>query len=375
MGSRTKSAAKNTIFSIQYQLMNILLKFVMRSVFIHCLGKEYLGVSGEFYNILTILALSELGIGTAIIYDLYDPIAKEDKNKITQLIKFYRNVYGAIGIFIVTCGICLIPFLDKIIKDVPSVNNIIVIYILLLINTAGTYFFAHYISLFDAYQKNYINTSYNMIFAILKVVLECVFLWLFHSYIVYLIIELLVSFTCNFFIYKNAIKYFSFIQKKVEPLNLSERKHIFVNAVYNFSRKFSGTVVCATDNILMSILVSTIAVGVYSNYALIMQIISSSTVLLVNALTAGVGNFCVSESKDSKYKLFRKINFIYFSLYMLISVGFLSIIQPFIRIWIGDDYLLSYSIVIIVMLNCFISGMKQPLEIYISADGLFRKLS
>lgn len=372
MESRTKNAEKNILSAVLFQVLNIFLKFVLRTVFIYALGKEYLGINGVFSNILTVLSLSELGLSSAIVYDMYKPIAEDNKPQICALMIFYKKIFSLIGLFVFIVGIALSPFLRYIITDVPNVKHITVIYVMYVINSASSYLFAQYTSIVSAYQKNYIITNNNMCFSIIKTVVEIIMLCIFHSYIVYLAIEIIISISQNVIVYKIACKLFPFIMHGGLEISKDEKKHIFRNALSNFSIKISDTVIGATDNILISMLVSTVMVGLYSNYALIIQICLATTVMFMNAVLSGVGNLCATGTYLEKQILFKRVNFFFVSIYALICVGFVSVVDSFISVWIGEDYILNMPIKIIIIINCVMSGMKQPAEIFISADGLFR---
>jgi hypothetical protein len=140
--SRTDNVARNMIFATACQVIYLILSFISRTVFINILGIYYLGVNGLFTNILTTLSFAELGIGNAIIFRLYKPLAEKNTEKIKALMFLYKKAYRIIGIVIVIAGLSIIPFLDLIIKDKPDINeNLILIYILFLANTAISYFF------------------------------------------------------------------------------------------------------------------------------------------------------------------------------------------------------------------------------------------
>ena len=115
--SRTLNSVLNFTSSIGGQLLNIFVQFAVRTVFIHTLGKSYLGIGGLFSNILSMLSLVEFGVGSAILFKLYEPLSKHDEKRINILMHFYKKVYFYIGLVISGIGICLIPFLRFLIKD------------------------------------------------------------------------------------------------------------------------------------------------------------------------------------------------------------------------------------------------------------------
>lgn len=370
--SRSEYVIKNINMTVIYQAVDVVLKFIIRSFFIYFLGKEYLGVSGVFSNILNVLSLAELGLGTAIVYDMYKPIAEKNYFYITQTVNFYKKIYSMIGIVIFIIGMSLMPFLRVIIKDVPNIQNIKLIFFLVLISTCSSYFFAQYSSLLNAYQLNYVITKIKIFTLLIKTILEIAVLFLFKNYIIYLLVELFSNILTNYAIYLKAYKLFPFIKDQVPPLGKNVAKGIFSNAVSVLSIKVGSTLLNATDNIIISAYVGTVLVGIYSNYGLIITTFLSLTVIMKNSLLASVGNLCVGEDRYKNKDIFEKIRFFYAGIYCVICTCLYSLLTPFIIIWLGEDYVLSQGIVFVLTLNCYLSGVKQPIEVLVYADGLFQ---
>lgn len=153
--SRLTNTIRNTVVGFAAQLIVILLNYINRTIFIYYLGAEYLGLSGLFSNILSMLSLAELGIGVAISFSLYKPLEENDIRKTKALMNFYQLAYRIIGIVILILGLCLIPFLDVLIKDKPDIPHFTLIYVLFLSNTVVSYFFTYKRSLLSADQKEY----------------------------------------------------------------------------------------------------------------------------------------------------------------------------------------------------------------------------
>ena len=141
--ARTNNVARNAWFAFIAQVINIVLSFLSRTVFIRLLGAEYLGVNGLFTNILTMLSFAELGIGNAIIYNLYKPLAENDQEKVKSLMALYEKAYKTIGCAIGLLGLLVMPFMGYIVKARP---------ILMRTLTSSTYCFwptpYYHISLF-----------------------------------------------------------------------------------------------------------------------------------------------------------------------------------------------------------------------------------
>lgn len=155
---RTRNSIKNSLIGILGQLFNIGINFISRTLFIQILGANYLGINGLFTNVLSMLSLAELGIGSAITYHMYKPLANDDREKIKSLMYLYAKSYKIIGLIVGIIGISILPFLDLIINDAPNVDNLSIIYVLFLLNSVISYFFAYKTSITIADQKNYIVT-------------------------------------------------------------------------------------------------------------------------------------------------------------------------------------------------------------------------
>lgn len=371
MGSRINNSAKNLAYAISVQIINIIIKFGVRTVFIYTLGKSYLGISGVFSNILTILSLADMGFGTAITYCMYAPIEKKEHKKLTQLVLFFRKIYVVVGIFIAVCGCMLIPFLDYIISDVPNIKYIKLIYLLHLANVVSTYFFAHYRSVLSAAQMERLNSKNQLGISIIKTIAEVLVLVITKNYILYLIVEIVVNLIGGYSISKVAKQQFPFITNKVSNLGKQETREIWKNSLHMLNIRIGQTLVNATDNILISTLINTVLVGIYSNYAMVIQIILTSTVLIENSLLGSIGNLCVNESYQKKTQVFKRVRYLYEFIYHIIAVSLCSLFSPFIILWVGEDYLLPNVTVLVIIFNAYLSGMRQPVEAFINAEGLF----
>ncbi|MEE1101489.1 MAG: oligosaccharide flippase family protein [Agathobacter sp.] len=369
--SRGYYVKKNIIYSITYQIVNLVLKFLLRTIFIYTLGKSYLGISGVFSNILTVLSLSELGIGAAIIYDMYEPIANNDYKQINKLMGFYKYIYTWIGIFILVVGCLLTPFLKFIISDVPDVKFLRLIYILHVINTSSSYFFAHYRSFITANQKNYILTINNIFFNVLKVIVEVVVLIFFHNYIIYMLVEMFVQYFSNFHILYKCKKIFPYINTKSEKIENKFVKKVLFNALSSFNIKLGGTIVNATDNIVISAIIGTSIVGLYYNYSMIISIITATTMLISSSAQASVGNLCTEKNNKRKLEVFNQLQFVYCLIYGICLIGIIFVLNSFMNLWLGNEYVLPFHTVCLIGICCWLTGIRQPLEIYIYADGLF----
>ena len=222
---RVRYATRNIIFGFLGSGATTLLNFILRQVFITHLGDTLLGVQDLYSEILTMLSLAELGVGTALNYSLYGPVARGEREKIKSYMQLYKKAYRTIAIVIAVIGLALVPFLPWIVKnaDYLTLRQLRVYYLLFLFNTVTTYFVAYKYSLANAEQKNYIQTNADAISKAVSVVLQLLGLLVLPNYLLYLLIQVGVSLGQKIFIscYLNR-KYPLLLEKNVEPLTKEE---------------------------------------------------------------------------------------------------------------------------------------------------------
>lgn len=372
--SRTRSSLLNLLTAMIGQGLGLVISFIARIFFVKILGSEYLGLNGLFTNILTVLSLAELGIGTAITYSLYKPLAENDIKTCKMLMQLYKKVYTIIGLLILILGIAITPLLPIFIKDMPNISNINLIYILFVINTAISYFYSYKRNLIIADQNRYIATIYRYGFYFILNVAQIIYLVIKHDYIGFLVLQIVSTFLENVFVSKHADKMYPYLKDK-EKIILEEntKNEIIKNTKAMMMHKIGGTVVSSTDNILLSSFVSIASVGIYSNYSLILTALNTVCSQVYNSLTASIGNMWVKESKEKNYKIFKKINFLTFWIYCIISICLMCLFNPFIELWVGKEYLFSVNIVIILVINFYLTGMRKSSLVFREASGLFYK--
>lgn len=373
--SRTRNSFKNIFTGVVGQFLTVVLSFLVRTVFIHTLSKEYLGINGLFTNILSVLSLAELGIGTSIVFHMYKPISENDQKKISALMSFYKEVYRYIGIIIGIIGLCLIPFLGVLIKDAPSNINIKFIFLLYIIQNVSSYlFFAYKKSLIEANQKNYqINLVSNTVLVVTSGI-QIISLMIFHNYILYYVISILSTICQNIIISKICDTMYPYINKYQVKISESEKKYIFKDCFALSIYRINSIVLNATDNIILSSFIGLGVVALYSNYLLITKSIRKVIDVIFNSLTASIGNL-YADNKNKKYSLdvFMQINYLSFIVNGIAAIGITIVINPFIEWWIGKDFLLSSVFVAIIGIDFYVVGMQRTRSVFRSGLGLFQQ--
>lgn len=372
--SRTEYSILNILTGVGGYFLNTILGFVCRMVFVQCLAADYLGVNGLFANIITMLSLAELGVGSAIVYALYKPLAEHDEEKIASLMKVYSTAYRTIGILIGVVGLALMPFIDLIIQEQPNISeSIYLLYGISLFNTASSYFFSYRTSLLIAAQRNYIVGGINYAITILQSALQMVFLLLFRNYLGYLLIQMAGTFAYNVIVSRVAVKQFPYIRRKdVKPLPKDEKQTLFANIRDLMIYKVSSLMVNSTDNILITFFSGLATTGIASNYTLLVNTLNSLLSQVFNGLTASIGNHNASESVENRYRMFSFLNVMNFWIFGWAALGIFFCSSDLVQLCFGDEYVLGRKIPFVMALNFFTVGMMNAVWTYKHTLGLFR---
>ena len=355
--------------------MNTVLGLICRMVFTKTLNADYLGINGLFSNILSMLSLAELGIGTAIVYALYKPLAENDEAKIATLVQFYGKCYRVIGAFVGAMGLAMLPFLDVLVPNQPDIKeNLSLIYCLYLFNTASSYFFSYRGSLISASQRHYIVMGVSYIVTILESAVQIGWLLLTHEYMGYLVIKIVGVFIYNVTISQIAKKQFPYIAgKSIAPIEKSEKTKLIRNVRALVIWKISGLLVNSTDNIIITHFDGLVAVGLTSNYTLLSGTLSSLLSLLFDSLKPSIGNLNALESKEKRMTMFYNINFANFWLYGWATIGIALVSSDLVGLLFGERYVLPVQIPLILSLNFYMVGIQNTVWSFQNAMGLFRQ--
>ena len=354
------------------QIIALLMGFITRVIFTHTLSQGYVGINGLFTDILNLLSLTELGVGTAITYALYEPIASNDIKKQKIIMNVFRNLYRITACIVFILGISIIPFLNILMKNRPDVDHIVLIYMLYLMNSVISYLFVYKKTLIEAYQQSYITVLYHNGFIVLQDIIQIFVLLLTKNFILFLVVAILCTSIGNFCMSKTADHMFPFLKEKcTDRLNLRDRKEILGNIKAAFVRKLSYVVVANTDNLLISGFVGVISSGIYSNYFLLIGSIRQVVEQILNGAAASIGNFNKTESAEKTEEIYKMLFFISQWLFGFCAICLFELLNPFIEMVFGKHYLFAESIVFVLCLNFFLNGLRRPTAIFQESMGLF----
>ena len=370
--SRTKNSLRNIKFSVLFQALKIIITFFTRKVFVLVLTQEYLGLDGTFSNILSMLSLAELGVGSAITFSLYKPLAEGDRAQIRALMGLFRRAYWTIGGVVALLGCGAAPFLPVLIKDLPEIPHIYLIYLLFVADTALSYLTGYKQTLLIADQQQYVTTTCHSVLNILLHLAQALLLWLTRNYFVYLGLQLAAMLLENGILFRWTDRLYPFLRSGGrEPVKAETRREIMRNTRAMVFHKIGGIVVFGTDNLLISYFVGVVAVGLYSNYVMITGALSSIYSQLFSALSGSVGNLGATEEPRQVLTVFRRLNFAGNWLYGFSSVCLVILLNPFIELWLGREYLFQQSIVCLIALNFYVGGMRSAVITFRDAEGLY----
>ena len=369
---RTKNSFLNFMANTGSYIINLILSFIARTIFIKVLSAEYLGVNGLFGNILSVLSLAELGIGTAMLFHLYKPIADEDEDEICRMMNLYRILYSIVAAVVSVLGLALVPFLDVLIKDKPDIDNLTTIYLLYLAGTVCSYLWGYKRAIIDGHQKSYVGTIYNTVFTTIQFVLQIIVLLIFKDFIIYLVIQIGCVILTNIAVAHKADKMYPYLKRDKKSLPDKKKiKSIFKNMGAMSIHKLGDVVLNNTDSLIMSSFVGIVSVGIYSNYLMISASINTALMGVLGSTTASIGNLNAEEDKESLFRVFNVLEFLCFWIYSYVCVGMMIVYNPFMEAWAGEEYVFALPIVFIFVLNFYISGMRKVVLIFRDAMGLY----
>ncbi len=372
--SRAKNASRNAAYAIILKVYQIIIPFIMRTALIYFLGEQYLGLSSLFSSVLQVLNLAELGVGSAMVYSMYKPIAEDNKPKICALMKMYRSYYRIIGSSIAIVGLALTPFIPRLIKGgIPADLNIYVLYIMELSVTVLSYWlFAYRNCLFYAHQRDDVNSKINICVNTLMYITQILVLIYVKNYYAYIMASLLATVIRNVTTGVLSKKSFPQYVPKGE-LPLDEKKAINKRIRDLFTSKLGMVIVGSADTIVISAFLGLQILARYQNYYFIMSSIMGILAAVYNACTAGIGNSLIVETEEKNFLDLKKITFIFGWISCFCSVCFLCIYQPFITLWMGKERLLPFSIVICLAIYFFVAEINALLNLFKDAGGLWSK--
>lgn len=369
---RTGNATRNIIWGIIEKIAAVILPFITRTVMIKVLGAEYLGLNSLFTSILQVLSISELGIGTAIVFSMYKPIAEDDTELLCGLLNVYRKIYYVIGTIILVCGILLIPFLPRLISgDQPADVNLYVLYGMYLANTVISYYlFAYKQVLFSAYQRNDLISKRTALIAIMSNVLQISLLTLTHNYYAYVVIIPLATIATNILNAILANKLFPGL-KCAGTILQGMKEDIKKRIIGLVSFKVYNVVFTSVDTIVISAFLGLTPLAIYNNYYYVQNALVGFLTIITASITAGVGNKMVTNSVDDNYKDFMNFTFANGWICSWCAVCMFCLYQHFMLCWVGEELVFPFWTMVLMVLYFLLPRITTMTYAYREAAGLW----
>lgn len=372
--SRLKNLALSSSFGVVEQLLVYILSFVYRTIFLMILSKQYLGISGLFTNILQVFSLTELGIGSVIVYRLYKPIKEEDTELCHALMIFYKNIYQVIALVVFLLGCAFFPYLNNIIADtsnIPEDINLTIIYWLFVLQNITSYLFVYSQSLLVADQKNYVISFASSIYNIISTILKILILIAFKDYTYSLISGIISSIIYNFLFSKYIKNKYKYIYDGELRLDRKQKNEIYKDTGSLMCHKIGYVVLNSTDSIILSKYIGVTVLGIYSNYSFISLAIDSILNKMLGSFVSTIGNLSLEKDIENRFNVYKHLLFINFWLVSFCTICFFTLVNPFISVWLDRSYILGIETVIVISCNLFFNSAGIINSVFINANGLF----
>ena len=370
---RLKNSSLNITSNVFVYGAQIILSFLVRTLFIKVFGEKLLGLDSLMINVLAMLSIAELGISGAISYSLYKPLVKKNVKKINAYMSFYKRLYNIVGMIVIGLGIILMFFL-KFIVGSYSYSHLYLIFLIYLFDTASLYFISYKEILIVADQKNYKIFKYNFLFKILLYLLQLLLLIVYPNYVIYLIIMLFTKLGNRVAVNRYISKNYDYVDfQSEEKLSRDELSTIKKNIYGLFCFKVGDYVVNCSDNIIISSIINIVIVGIYTNYLSITTILKTMIRNVFSGITASFGNLSVEGNKKAEKNVFNIMVFLGFLISGYVTLCFLCLINPFVELWLGKKYVLPYLSMVIICINFYLMCNQLPLDTVKEAYGFYNK--
>lgn len=362
-----KNTLKNSLkVNLIITIVTSILSFLSNKYFSKYMGVETLGLMRLFTQIIAYLNLADMGIGTASAYALYKPLAEKNTEQIDIVVSTIDFFYKRIALIILLAGLSVNFFLHMLIKTESYGEMLYVYWSLYVLNTSISYVYAKYPIIFTAnqeYQKvRVIQGTGRTIFQSIQIL----FLIKIQSFFLFILILSLENIYLFILYKKHYIKNYNFIKKVKET-----DKKIMKDTKNLFWHKLGSVIVFNTDYIVLSKFTSLFTIGVYSSYLIIYQMMMVLIGIISSVLSPIIGKFVAENSEDKIYSKWNELYMTFFYISTFLVICTYNLIVPFVKLWLGDEYILSNLTVVLILINLFIQMTRGVTETFKIASGFF----
>lgn len=357
---------KNIMINIFFTVTIGILGFVLNKIFAENMGVSDLGLMRLFTQMVAYLSLADLGIASASTYSLYKPLLNKDHDKVSIIISTIDAFYKKIALIIIIVGIVVSIFLPIIIGKNTYGIYLYLYWMLFVINTALSYVFAKYSVLFTANQEFGFVRKIQGSSRVLVSLLQILILIYTQSFLFFIIILISQNIFNYYYYYKHFKKKYTFVVKKKEKEN-----KILIDMKNLFWHKVAGLVVYNTDYILLAKFTSLRVVALYSSYLLVYTVILTIVGILTPVLTPKIGQYIAKNKKKEIYEYWEKLHLLYMMAGIILVTVSYYMVNPFIKLWMGEDYLLPSTTVLLILINLYVQITRNMTEAFKSNSGFY----
>ena len=372
--SRVKKSLLNARVNLIFYFLTLALSFFSRKIFLDSLGADFVGLSGTLSNVLGFLALAEMGVGIAVSYHLYKPIQEGNKEQINELVSVFGYLYQKIGIFIGLGGVIISLFIPLIFRNSGfEIGLIYFAFYAILVSSLFSYFINYRQILLSADQRGYVVTVYLQGAAYVKIFLQMAVAYYLHNYYLWIMLEVLFGvISCIILNWKIRTTYpwLDATASKGKQA-FSKHKSIVTYTKQIFVHKIKDFLLMQSDQILVFAFVSLKMVAYYGNYTLITSKLTQLFNTFMGSVWASVGNLVAEGNKEKILQVFWEIQSIYFLIAGFVVFSIYHFIDSFICLWLGEEYVLNETILILLLINVFIMLIRNTVDMFNGAYGLF----
>lgn len=370
-----RHARRNMLAGLLFSGIRLVFPFLNRTLFLWLLGPEFLGLNGLFASVLGVMSLAELGFGTAVICSMYKPVADGDRALLRAYLNFYRTLYRWVGVAVFAFGLCLAPFLRRLIHgDVPPGIDLYVLYFAHLFNTAASYFFFAYRgSVLSAHARRDVISNISSFVEVLKYVSVFLVLFLTRNYYGYVAVTVAYTLLYNFLLLHESRRLFPDLFP-AGRLDAQRRRNVLSDAKSIFMHKVGGTITNSSDNLVISGALGLVAVAAYGNYYYVVASVAALLGTLSTSLLGGFGNKIHTESREANFRLFLKTNRLMMLATLWCAAVMAAVYQPFIEVWTRDDptMMRHFLTPLLMVVYFFVNLSRQMVLTFKTAAGLWK---
>ncbi|MDB4225922.1 sugar transporter, partial [bacterium] len=364
----------NAKVNMLFYFFSIGVAFYSRKIFLEYLGADFLGLTGTLGSILQYLNIAELGVGTAIAFNLYKPLHDKDYEKMTEIMSLFKFLYKKIGVYIAIVAVLISLFFPIIFSNTGFEYALIYYaFFSLLFSSLVGYFVNYRTILLSADQKEYHLTKYTETTRIVTILIQMFLLYKTRNLYLYLSINILLTIVNSYIINLKLDKEYPWL--KTSASNGKKLKstypNIFKSVKQVFIHKIKDTVIHHSDQLFIFAFESLKMIAYYGNYTLVATRVMQLFISTLNSFGAGVGNLISEGDKDKIYKVFWELMAIRYFITGIIVYAMYHLLTPFIILWLGEEYLLANNILILILVHVFISQTRGVVDMYNNAYGLY----